>query len=258
MSIKSKTGIKRTLKCLEEIFNIIRRPLKFRRFFADMRAYNKANTRREFHAELKHLYPCVKDWDAQAGSTSFYFWQDLWAAKKIFQAKPLEHFDIGSRLDGFIAHILTFMPVTMLDIRPLSEHIEGLKFIQADATNLEGIPDNSLISLSSLCAPEHFGLGRYNDPVDPEACFKSFKSMQRVLAPGGHLYISVPIGERNGVAFNAHRIFNPEIIISTLDELKLADFSMLNERYIEHADYKTLHGINYRGECVGFFEFVKE
>ncbi|MBQ6772844.1 MAG: DUF268 domain-containing protein [Synergistaceae bacterium] len=237
---------------------VIRNYSRFRRLFSDMKAYNKANTRPEFHAEFKHLYPCINDWDAQAGSASYYFWQDLWAAKKIFHNKPSEHFDIGSRLDGFIAHVLTFMPVTMLDIRPLDENIEGLKFIQADATNLEGIPDNSLISLSSLCAPEHFGLGRYNDPVDPEACFKAFKSMQRVLSHGGHLYISVPIGEHSGVAFNAHRIFKPELIINALNELKLADFSMVNEKYIEHADYKTLKGINYRGGVVGFFEFVKE
>ena len=147
----------------------------------------------------------------------------------------------------------------MIDIRPLSQKVEGLNFIQADATNLEGIADDSIISLSSLCAPEHFGLGRYGDPVDPEACFKALKSMQRVLSRGGHLYISVPVGEFSGVAFNAHRIFKPDLIIETLDKLKLVDFALCKgSNFVEHADYKSLNGTDYLGGIVGFFEFVKD
>ena len=194
----------------------------------------------------------------------YYFWQDLWAARKIFQVKPSEHYDIGSRVDGFIAHVLPFMPVTMIDIRPLPQKVEGLHFIQADATNLEGIADNSIVSLSSLCAPEHFGLGRYGDPVDPEACFTAMKSMQRVLAHGGHLYIAVPVGDRSGVAFNAHRIFMPELVAETMNELRLADFSVIgsSEEYLEHITFEEFHakdfGVNYSGGVDGLFEFVKD
>ena len=232
---------------------------KYSRLFSDMKKYNSMNTRPEFHAAMKNLWPFVNDWDDSAGSLSYYFWQDLWAARKIFHAKPDSHYDIGSRVDGFIAHILPFMPVTMIDIRPLPQKVEGLNFIQADATNLEGIADNSIISLSSLCAPEHFGLGRYGDPVDPEACFKALKSMQRVLSQSGHLYISVPVGEFSGVAFNAHRVFKPELIIKTLDGLKLVDFALCEGSiFTEHADYNSLKGIDYGGRFVGFFEFVKE
>lgn len=186
----------------------------------------------------------------------------MWAARKIFQRRPPEHFDIGSRVDGFIAHVLPFMPVTMIDIRPLAQKVEGLRFIQADATNLEGIADKSLISLSALCSPEHFGLGRYGDPVDPEACFAAFESMQRVLSPGGHLYISVPVGDRSGIAFNAHRIFRPEIVCEALNELRLEDFSVINGNdYAEHLSLDDFHamrtGINYGGNVVGLFEFVR-
>ena len=94
---------------------------QLKRFFGDMRAYNAHNTRPEFRASIKNLWPCLDDWDANAGSLGYYFWQDLWAARKIFQVKPSEHYDIGSRLDGFIAHVLPFMPVTMVDIRPLPQ-----------------------------------------------------------------------------------------------------------------------------------------
>lgn len=249
------------------IKSLIKHPLRvwcdiFRMLY-DMRKYNRLNDRPEFNASLKNVYPCLNDWYDNAGSFGYYFWQDLWCARKIFQLKPAEHYDIGSRLDGFIAHVLPFMPITMIDIRPLPQKIEGLKFIQADATNLKGIADKSIVSLSALCSPEHFGLGRYGDPVDPEACFKALKSMQRVLAPGGHLYIAVPVGDQNGVAFNAHRIFTPEIIAETVNELRLEDFSVINgSNYTEHLSFDEFHamklGISYRANVDGLFEFVRE
>ncbi len=245
---------------------LIRHPFqtfqKISRLLSDMRKYNNLNTRPEFRAVLKNAYPCLDDWGENAGSLGYYFWQDLWCARKIYQRRPPEHYDIGSRVDGFIAHVLPFMQVTMIDIRPLPQKVEGLKFIQADATNLEGIADRSIISLSSLCAPEHFGLGRYGDPVDPEACFMALRSMQRVLAPGGHLYIAVPVGDVSGVAFNAHRIFAPELVAETLNELRLEDFAVINgTEYKEHISFDEFHamglGINYRANVDGLLEFVR-
>lgn len=232
-------------------------------FFSCMKKYNHLNTRQEFRATLKNLYPCINDWGESAGSLGYYFWQDLWCARKIYQRRPSEHYDIGSRVDGFIAHVLPFMPVTMIDIRPLPYEIDGLKFIQADATNLEGIADKSIISLSSLCAPEHFGLGRYGDPVDPEACFMALRSMQRVLSPGGHLYIAVPVGDESGVAFNAHRIFAPELIAETLNELRLEDFSVIHDDvFTEHIGLEIFRsmkiGTRYSGSVDGLFEFVRD
>lgn len=233
------------------------------RLFRDMKNYNSHNTRSEFHASLKNICPCLKDWDDSAGLQDYYFWQDLWCARKIFQRKPSAHYDIGSSVKGFVSHVLSFMPVTMIDIRPLPQKVEGLRFIQADATNLDGIADKSIVSLSALCSPEHFGLGRYGDPVDPEACFKALKSMQRVLAPGGHLYIAVPVGDKSGVAFNAHRIFTPELVAQTLNELRLEDFAVVNVNdYTEHLSFDDFHamntGIKYSGNIDGLFEFVRD
>lgn len=236
---------------------------KVSRILSHMRKYNRFNTRPEFRATFKNACMFPYDLGENAGSLGYYFWQDLWCSRKIYQRKPPEHYDIGSRVDGFIAHVLSFMPVTLIDIRPLPYKIEGLNFIQADATNLEGIADRSIISLSSLCAPEHFGLGRYGDPVDPEACFMALRSMQRVLAPGGHLYIAVPVGDVSGVAFNAHRIFAPEIVAETLNELRLEDFSVINgTNYTEHISFDEFHsmglGIDYGANVEGLFEFVRD
>lgn len=260
MSLKSV--IKKIFPAPKATLVSIFQPFRLARMFRDMSRYNRMNTRPDFNASLTKIYPCVKDWDSNAGSLGVYFWQDLWCARKIFQLKPAEHYDIGSRLDGFIAHVLPFMPVTMIDIRPLPKKVEGLNFIQADATNLESIADKSIVSLSALCSPEHFGLGRYGDSVDPEACFKALESMQRVLAPGGRLYISVPIGDKSGVAFNAHRIFQPKLVAQTLNELRLEDFAVINVHdYVEHLSFDDFHamktGINYSGNIVGLFEFVR-
>jgi SAM-dependent methyltransferase len=227
-----------------------------------MAQFRKKNRRESFTPRLATLWPLLFEWDSEAGSLSYYFWQDLWAAKKIFQRNPAAHFDVASRVDGFVAHVLSFRPVTLIDIRPLPYKIEGLDFIQGNATDMSAIKDNSVESLSSLCAIEHFGMGRYGDPVDPEACFIALREMQRVLAPGGRLYIAVPIGREN-IYFNAHRIFSPRTILSSVPELHLIDFAVIDSRrprdpiYTEHADPNTFENEESDEALIGLFEFEK-
>jgi SAM-dependent methyltransferase len=204
----------------------------------------------------RDLYPILGESHAEAGEMTFhYFHQDLWAARKIFQKSPTEHFDVGSRIDGFVAHVLTFMPVTVIDVRPLVGHVDGLRFIRGDATQLSGIPDASLASVSSLHAVEHFGLGRYGDPVDPGAAEKAMAALSRVLAPGGRLYFSVPIG-RERLMFNAHRIFSPATVLRVLAPLQLISFAAIDDaghfhREVEPADFQRAD------YSCGLFEFGK-
>lgn len=135
-----------------------------------------------------------------------------------------KHYDIGSRLDGFIAHILAMdIPVKVIDVRPFPIEIEGLETVVADATRMDGIKDNSVESLSELYLLEHFGLGRYGDEVNPEACFMCFEEIQKKLIQGGCCYISVPIG-KNRVHFNAHRIFKAETSIDCFPQMILQEF----------------------------------
>lgn len=89
----------------------------------------------------------------------------------VFNNRPEIHYNIGSRLDGFIAHILAMgIPVKMIDIRPFPTEIEGLDTIVDDVTCLRQFEDNSIESLSALCSLEHFGLGRYGDGRNGESC----------------------------------------------------------------------------------------
>lgn len=155
-------------------------------------------------------------------------------ASEIIKNKPQNHIDIGSRVDGFISHLLAGgIETSIIDIRPLKINNIGfgvpkLHFIQADATNLENIDDNSINSLSSLHAVEHFGLGRYGDEVDPEAHFKAMHSLERVLAIGGTLYFSVPVSKQDKLCFNAHRIFAPLTIVNAMSKLDLVNMFLIH------------------------------
>lgn len=75
--------------------------------------------------------------------------------------------------------------MVLIDVRPLEKDIPNVTYMCMDATGLEGFQDESIDSISSLCALEHFGLGRYGDMVNPEGYFEAFATIQRVLRGGG-------------------------------------------------------------------------
>jgi Caenorhabditis protein of unknown function, DUF268 len=225
-------------------------------YFKNLRTYSKLNDLPEFRFTLKDAFPILTDMRAVAGAAGgHYFHQDLWAARKIFKQHPHNHFDIGSRMDGFVAHLLVFMPVTVVDIRPLESNITGLTFLQDDASELANVPNDSVVSLSTLHVAEHFGLGRYTDPIDPHACFRFMSSLQRVLAPGGRLYFSVPVG-RERVEFNAHRVFAPRTILSRFDKLQLVSFSFVGDDGCLYEDTDPPDMPESEMAC-GLFEFTK-
>ena len=231
------------------------------KFTHDIKEYKRKNTRKTFEYDKKWKF-FLNESRKSAGTCGQYYWQDLWAAQKIISRKPSIHYDIGSRIDGFIAHLQAARQnVVLIDVRKMENYLPYVEFVQADATMLDGIKDNSIESLSALCSLEHFGLGRYGDAIDPEGCFKAMKSIQRVMKAGGILYISVPIGKEH-VEFNAHRIFYPQTIIDTFSEMKLVEFKVntLEEKMtlktvenIHEFDYEYNNGVRF-----GLFEFVKK
>lgn len=229
-------------------------------FMKDKDQYERLNKRKNFAVSENEMWPMIGDKYANAGTVDNYFWQDLWAAKHVYRNRPKEHYDIGSRLDGFITHVLSFgVPVKMIDIRTFPEQIDGLDTVVDDATHLTEFADDSIESLSALCSLEHFGLGRYGDPVDPEACFTCFDSIQRKLKQGGNLYLAVPVG-RERLEFNAHRIFYPSTIVDCFSSMKLMDFAYTAEGKLErtmdlHKYDRDCHNGNFR---YGLFYFVKQ
>lgn len=228
-------------------------------FKEDIERYKVLNRRENFRIQEQYIWPEIKDKYMAAGTMGNYFWQDLWAARHIIRTKVKSHFDIGSRVDGFIAHLLAAdIDVTVIDVREFPFEAENLHTIVDDATVLRQLSNESIDSMSALCSLEHFGLGRYGDPVDPEACFKCFDNIQMKLKKGGKLYLSVPVG-RERVEFNAHRIFYASTVVECLSSLKLEEFSCVSDGKIEygvdiHQYDNDLHNGEYR---YGLFSFVK-
>lgn len=226
------------------------------RFARDVVTYGRSCPQAPFRVRARHLWPILDERTQPAGvAQGAYFHQDLWAARKIFQRNAARHVDIGSRIDGFIAHLLVFMPVTVIDIRTIESGIDGLGFVCDDATDLATFEDNSVASLSSLHAAEHFGLGRYSDRVDPQACFRFMAALQRVLARDGRLYFSVPIG-RERCDFNANRVFSVATILGMFSSLELVSFSLVTPdgRLVENAP--PVNPGEAEDSC-GLFEFTK-
>lgn len=209
------------------------------------------------------LLPCLHDWYEEAGvAKGEYFWQDLYVAQEIFKNHPLRHVDIGSRIDGFIAHVASFREVEVFDIRPLKSSIPNVVFRQVDLMNPNFSLSNYCDSLSCLHALEHFGLGRYGDPINPEGHVVGLQKMAELLQPKGLFYLSVPIG-REKVEFNGHRIIDPLYLLELTINLGLIleKFAYVdrNDRLIESTkpnhDIEQLSRLPY---SLGIFTFIKQ
>lgn len=182
-------------------------------------------------------FPCLADVADECGKgRGHYFYQDLIVAQEIFSHNPLKHVDIGSRIDGFVGHVATFRELEVVDIRPLKSDIPHVKFIQADMLQPDKKWDNYCDSLSCLHALEHFGLGRYGDPIDSKGHLKGLENIYRILKSGGRLYFSVPIGEQR-VEFNAHRVFSLSWLTNYFqDKYDIISFSFVDDAGNLHQD----------------------
>jgi len=221
--------------------------------------------RQEFSGRLS-LTPCLHDWYEEAGSTrSEYFLQDLYVARWIFDAKPVRHVDVGSRVDGFVAHVAVFREIEVFDVRPIEAKVENIRFAQADLMSSMGLPEmpgGYCDSLSCLHALEHFGLGRYGDPIDPLGHEKGLANMARLLTRGGIFYLSVPIGQEC-VEFNANRIFDPRAILSlaqrnALSLKRLVVIRPGKEGEEVKPDVEVLNELAEQPYGLGIFVFSKE
>ncbi len=158
------------------------------------------------------IYPILHNRSSASGVTGgHYFHQDLYVARSIFARQPSLHLDIGSRVDGFIAHLLAFnQRLVVGDIRPLAIGGHDIEFLSIDLTSVDSDNLNSFDSISCLHSIEHFGLGRYGDPIDPSGFAKGLANLYKLLNVDGTLYLSFPIttSSRSLLYFNAHRVIN--------------------------------------------------
>jgi SAM-dependent methyltransferase len=88
-----------------------------------------------------------------------------------------------------------------------------------------------------LHVAEHIGLARCGDPIHLHGTEKALRELQRILAPGGQLLYTMPIGPER-VGFNAQRFSNSWRPIETLLDLPLIEFSVVadSNEFVENAN----------------------
>ena len=191
-------------------------------FFQQFTNFKKMGINQNF-IKLEY-FPCLSDNLDHTPLDPTYFFQDSWAAKKIYEIKPKHHYDVGSSAKT-IGILSQFVPITMIDIRPIELELENLYFQKGSILELP-FKDNSLESISSLCVVEHIGLGRYGDPLDPFGSEKAIEELKRVLKVEGVILFSVPVDDENKIYFNAHRAFTRDYILELF-----RGFELLEEKY---------------------------
>jgi SAM-dependent methyltransferase len=176
------------------------------------------------------FYPILNERFSDSGNIKgHYFHQDLLIARKIYENNPSRHIDIGSRIDGFVAHVASFREIEVFDIRPLISPVRNIIFTQADLMKLPNELLECCDSLSSLHAIEHFGLGRYGDPICIDGHLKAIDNLYKMLKPRGKFYFAVPIGNQR-IEFNAHRVFCIKYLLQILDnKFKIEYFHYVND-----------------------------
>jgi SAM-dependent methyltransferase len=249
--MKKLKGYYRFLKTIKEFVRIS--PLAWAKntnwYYKDLRWYRKNIGSSSFKLDTANLLPCLLDKTTMTPVEPIYFYQDSWAAAKIFSYKPSHHVDVASAVKT-IGIISGFVPVTFIDIRPIEVKLPGLSFVEGTILALP-FPDNSVESISSLCVIEHIGLGRYGDPLDTRGSEKAIAEMIRVTKPGGKILFSVPVDDSNKIYFNAHRAFTPEYILQCFSGCRL-----IEDKYIYGYDFTSGYSRE-KGFGVGVYYFEK-
>jgi SAM-dependent methyltransferase len=193
---------------------------------------------------LLNAHPRLGDRSRTTPYDPHYFHQAVWAFERLLARAPERHVDVGSDVN-FFGMLSAAIPVTFVDIRPLAVDLPALEVRLGDLQRLPFV-DAAVESLSCLHVVEHVGLGRYGDALDPRGTERACRELGRVLAPGGRLYLSAPVG-RPRTCFNAHRIHTPRQLLAYLDGLILDEFAVVDDafRRVDGADLDAAAELEY-------------
>ena len=201
-------------------------------YLRELRILNSQLNKTNNDFSITRKKPCFQDRNSEGGTANgHYFHQDLLVAQQVFKNNPIKHLDIGSRIDGLVAHIASFRCIDVMDIRPLRNTIPNICFIQADLMMpISASLYDAFDSISCLHALEHFGLGRYGDPIKHDGHLIGLENIARMLKMDGKFYFSTPIGPQR-IEFNAHRVFSINYLLHQFDDIyKVDNFSFVDDR----------------------------
>lgn len=154
-------------------------------------------------------------YDVGAHPMSYVDYECTFAAQQMGELNPQSVLDIGS-YRHFVLGLLAHFDVTTIDVRDRQSISRNETVITCDAKKLP-LSDGSFDVVVSMCALEHFGLGRYGDEFDLDGDKKAIVEMTRVLKPRGHLILTTSLTRaKPSIGFNAHRIYNHEMLKNLL------------------------------------------
>jgi len=110
----------------------------------------------------------------------------------------------------------------------LNISIENVFFKQANICD-PNFSISEVDSVSCLHTIEHFGLGRYGDPIGVNLWEIGVDNIWKCVAKGGKLYISTPIGKQR-IIYNAHRIFKPSTLLNRFDFGTIIEFAHVDDQ----------------------------
>jgi hypothetical protein len=238
----------RQLKLILIVFP--RKVVRFFQLLSEFNAFRKTADNR-FHTSWTELYPCLADSTTNTPFDQHYIYHPAWAARILNKTRPELHIDISSIL-SFSSIVSAFIPIRFYDYRPAELNLPGLQSERADLLNLP-FANQSIASLSCMHTIEHIGLGRYGDPLDPQGDLKAMTELKRVLKPGGDLLFVTPVGKPK-LAFNAHRIYSYEQILTSFAPLQLQEFSLVPDTggLLQDADPLMVSKQDYGCGCFWF------
>lgn len=169
---------------------------------------------------------------------NYYGETDRWLYEA-FEKFPIENKDVcifGSANPWYEAISVEFgaKSCTVLEFSDRPSFHPSIRYLKPDFS--EGLVFDVGISVSSF---EHYGLGRYGDPLDPEGDFRAMGQAKKVIRKFGKLYLSVPVG-KDCIYYNAHRIYGRCRFQKLIDNWKLLDSYGFNKDSFD----STINGKN--------------
>ena len=207
---------------------------KYPGYLKDLFTYRKMEGA-EF-IKLSDTYPCLFDKTSTTGVDSHYFYQDLWAFKKILQHNPIRHIDVGSNV-VFVGFLTGITHVSFVDIRPLKvSNVSNLESIKGSILEMP-FEDNSVDVCISVSCIEHIGTPRYSSSM-MSTDRMIVEEIFRILKPGGIFIITIPFGEAR--ILSTHRVYDD----NSLQQLTEGFNELDREIYVPYNDEDVL--LHYR------------
>jgi hypothetical protein len=215
------------LKNVKEMADPRNLPFIFRELYWYGKDYYRFSRRYKNSYPLM-LMPIFFEKTSHSAFDPHYTYQAWWAGAQIQKNKCHQHphIDISSNV-SFVAQLCAMTEVIQVEYRPPQLSLPALIKVSGDILCLPFV-DNSLFSVSCLHVVEHIGLGRYGDKINVNGCWQALTELERVMAPGGNLYLTVPVG-KPGVFFNGCWVFDAMDIVEKMSSMMLVDFAWVDD-----------------------------